>query len=78
MLMAFLFLLYWGAHFVWLVIVLGGLMVNFMPRTKQRNTYILCVTGVLSLLLTIWSIDRGPEFDDSIMTRCETIREGCY
>ena len=78
MLLAFLFLLYWGAHFVWLVIVMGGLMVKFMPRTKQRNTYIMYSAGALSLLLTIWSIERGPEFDDSIMTNCSTMQDGCY
>ena len=78
MLQVFLFLLYWGAHFVWLVIVLGGLMVKVMPRTRQRNMYILGVTGVLSLLLTFWSVERGPGFDDSIMTGCTEMQDGCY
>lgn len=78
MLKVFLFLLYWGASFVWLIIVVGGLMAKVMPRTSRRNPAIICVAAVLSLLLTLWSIEREPEFDDSIMTNCETIRDGCY
>lgn len=78
MLQAFLFLLLWGANFVWVVIVLGGIMVKFMARTKQRNMYILGASGVLSLLLTLWVIDRGPEFDDTIMTNCMDMQDGCY
>lgn len=78
MLTAFFFLLYWGANFVWMVLMVGGLMVKFMARTKQRNMYILGVSAVLSLLLTLWVIDRGPEFDDSIMTNCMDMQDGCY
>ena len=78
MLQAFFFLLLWGSSFVFVVIVLGGIMVKFMARTKQRNMYILGASGVLSLLLTLWVIDRGPEFDDSIMTDCMDMQDGCY
>lgn len=78
MLQALLFLLLWGANFVWLVIVVGGLIVKVMARTKKREQVIIGVTAVLSLLLTLWVIDRGPEFDDSIMTSCMDMQDGCY
>lgn len=78
MLNAFLFLLLWGGNFAWLVIVIGGLMAKVMSRTSKRNPIIICVVAVLSLLLTIWTVGRDDEFDDSIMTNCENVRDGCY
>lgn len=58
------FLIYLFANFVWLLMVVGGLMAWMMPRYKNRNQIILSVVGVLSLLLTLAVVERGPDFDD--------------
>lgn len=63
------FLVYLFANFVWLLLVVGGLMTWMMPRNKNRNRIIISVSGVLSLLLTLAVIERGPDHDDG--------RDGC-
>lgn len=58
------FLIYLFANFVWLLLVVGGLMAWLMPRHKNRNQIIMSVTGVLALLLTLAVAERGPDHDD--------------
>jgi hypothetical protein len=58
------FLIFLGANFVWLLLVVGGLMTWFMPRDKNRNTIILAASAVLALALTLAVVERGPDFDE--------------
>lgn len=80
MIKAITFLLFLGANFVWVLLVVGGLMAWFMPRTDRRNTIILITAGVLSLLLTLAVIERGPDFDEGIGGECNPSRgaSSCY
>lgn len=80
MLLVFGFLLYWAANFVWLLLVVGGLMAWLMPRNDRRNTIILSVVAVLSLLLTLAVIERGPDFDEGANGDCNPARGAstCY
>lgn len=75
----FFFLLFVGANFVWMLITVGALMAWLMPRTKNRNNIILCVSFVLGVLVTLFAIKTGPGFDDSIYTNCRSSShyDGC-
>lgn len=78
---AFLFfLIYLAANFVWVLMVVGGLMAWLMPRNANRNKIILSVSGVLALLLTLAVIERGPDYGDEFGGECQTSRMSntCY
>jgi hypothetical protein len=75
MIEAFFFLVYWAANFAWLLLLVGSVMAHFMNPSKNKNTIILCTVGVLSLLFILW-MDK-PQFDDSIMSNCQQITNGC-
>lgn len=68
------FLIFLAANFVWLLMVVGGLMAWLMPRTANRNQIIMSVAGVLSLLLTLAVVERGPDFDDGVPGGCNPSR----
>ena len=70
------FAIYLAANFVWVLIVVGGLMTRFMPRNDNRNRIILSVSFALSLLLTLAVINRGPDHDDGINSDCQFSRAG--
>lgn len=70
---AFTFLIFLGANFLWVLIVVGGIMAWQMKRTKNRNTIILGVSFALSMLLTLSVIERGPDDDDG-MNNCHSSR----
>lgn len=70
------FAIYLAANFVWVLIIVGGLMTWFMQRNKNRNRIILSVSFALSLLLTLAVIDRGPDHDDGINSDCQFSRAG--
>lgn len=74
------FLIFLAANFVWLLLVVGGLMAWLMPRNANRNKIILSTAGVLSVLLTLAVVERGPDQDDGISSNCQTTRmgESCY
>ena len=76
MLYAFLFLVYWAANFVWLLLVIGAMMAHFMSPSKHKNNIILVTVAVLSLLFVIWQQGRPLE-DDTIMTKCFAMADGC-
>lgn len=80
MIKAMTFLLFLGANFVWLLIVVGGLMAWLMPRNERRNKIILSVVAVLSLMLTLAVIERGPDFDEGADGECNPARgaSSCY
>lgn len=73
---AFSFLIFLAANFVWLLMVVGGLMAWLMPRTANRNQIIMFAAGVLSLLLTLAVVERGPDFDDGVPGDCNPSRGG--
>ena len=68
------FAIYLAANFVWVLIVVGGLMTWFMPRNDNRNRIILSVSFALSLLLTLAVIERGPDFDEGVGGECNPSR----
>jgi cytochrome bd-type quinol oxidase subunit 1 len=80
MLKVFFFLLFLAANFVWVLMVVGGLMAWLMPRNAHRNKIILSVSGVLALLLTLAVIERGPDYGGEFGGECRTSRmgESCY
>lgn len=80
MLLVFGFLLYWGANFVWVLMVVGAFMAWLMPRNASRNKIILSVSAVLSLLLTLAVVERGPDFDEGMNGECNPARGAstCY
>jgi hypothetical protein len=73
-------LLFVAANFVWLLLVVGGLMTWVMPRNANRNKIILSTAAVLSVLLTFAIVERGPDEDDGISSNCRTSRmaDSCY
>ena len=75
MLEAFFFFLFWAANFVWLMLIIGSVMAHFMEPGKNKNAIIICTVAVIALLFVLWM--RKPQFDDTIMTNCYAMTDGC-
>lgn len=74
------FIVFLFANFVWLLLVVGGFMAWVMPRNANRNRIIISVAAVLSLLLTLAVVERGPDFDEGMSGECNPARgaSSCY